>query len=104
MAALWQSFLEAPDYYDYSPWFPNPAICVRDIAGSLVTEVNARLPWNGVGTWMEETWNWISQCHYADTNLMVQPICIAVTLTLLRFFLNWILMNVRESRGIANVC
>ena len=39
----WQSFMDAPDYSEYSPWFPNPLICLRDIARTGVNEVRSKV-------------------------------------------------------------
>ena len=57
MASLIQNFLDAPDYSEYSPWFPNPLIVLRDVVRSGASEVYARLPWNGIGVWLKETWD-----------------------------------------------
>ena len=38
----WQSFMDAPGYSEYSPWFPNPLICLRDIARTGVNEAGDR--------------------------------------------------------------
>ena len=89
MAALWQSFMDAPDYYEESPAFPNPAICIRDMVVTGSREVVRRLPWNGVGVWLNETWYWISQAQYNDPSAIMMPVLIAILITLFRMTLNW---------------
>ena len=94
MASLWQSFLDSPDYSKESPVFPNPFICVRDLAISGTREALGRLPWNGVQEWLDGSWYWISRSNYNDPAVIYLPLLIAVGLTFLRLFLNWILFKV----------
>ena len=96
MASLWQSFMDAPDYFEESPWFPNPVICIRDLIRTGTSETIARLPWNGIGVWLSETWGWISASNYTDPRPILLPLLLAVLFTLLRIFLNWILFKVRQ--------
>lgn len=96
MAALWQSFLDASDYTEYSPFFPNPAICVRDMLLTFSKELYDRYPWNGIGVWFGEVWHWLMRSHLADPSIIVLPLIIAIFLTLLRIFLNWAIFRVRE--------
>ena len=94
MASLWRDFLEAPDYFKGSPWFPNPLICVRDMVITGTTETIERLPWNGVEEWLSGTWQWMTRANYDDPAVIILPILIAVFLTLLRLFLTWTVYNV----------
>ena len=94
MEGLWQSFMNAPDYYEESPVFPNPAICIRDMVLTGSREVLHRLPWNGIGVWLNETWYWMSQAQYNDPSAIVMPVVIAIVITLFRMSLNWALFYV----------
>ena len=94
MAALWESFLESPDYSDRSPWFPNPLICVRDMAITGTKETVERLPWDGLGAWANATWYWLSRAKYNDPGAILMPIMLAAMMTILRVFLNWALFKV----------
>lgn len=94
MAALLDSFLDAPDYLDGSPWFPNPIICVRDMAITGTRETIDRLPLNGLGAWLNGTWYWMSRIHYNDPAAVLLPILLATGMTILRVFLNWIVFKV----------
>jgi len=43
---LWNDFMNAPGYFEYSPWFPNPFICARDMissGGSIYLELEVYL-------------------------------------------------------------
>lgn len=96
MASMWQSFLDAPDYLERSPWFPNPLICVRDMAITGSKETINRLPWEGLGVWLNGTWYWISRAQYNDPSVFLLPIVLAIGMTILRIFLNWSLFRVRH--------
>jgi hypothetical protein len=102
MAALWDSFLEAPDYINGSPWFPNPAVCIRDMAITGTRETMNRLPWNGLGAWLNETWYWVSRASYNDPAAVLMPVLLATVMTVLRVFLNWALFRVSatEIKGV----
>jgi len=54
-----------------------------------------RLPWNGIGVWLQETSHWAHKSIYFDINCILMPLLIAVGLTILRITLNKILFNVR---------
>ena len=94
MATLLKDFLEAPDYLERSPWFPNPLICFRDMAITGTRETIERLPWDGIGQWLNGTWYWMSRAHYDDPAVIILPILLAVFLTLLRLFITWTVFNV----------
>lgn len=96
MASLWQSLVASgsSDYYDESPWFPNPFICARNIAISGSKEVFQRLPWNGVGQWLNETLDWLSQSNFSDPSIIYVPLILAIMLTLFRFVLNRLVFKV----------
>lgn len=95
MASLIQNFLNAPDYLEYSPWFPNPLIVMRDLVRTTTNEGIARLPWNGVGTWMKETWDWMTVSITLDWTVVVYPILIAILMTVVRVIANHLVLNVR---------
>lgn len=95
MAALWQGFMDAPDYFERSPLFPNPAICMRDMVISGSREVALRLPrLSGVGVWLNGTWYWMSRIQYNDPSAIMMPVLIAIIITLVRVVLNWALFKV----------
>ena len=95
MASLWQDFIDAPDYYEESPWFPNPFVCIRDIAISGTKETIHRLPWNGMEQWLNSTGYWLSRSwHHNDVSAVIVPLLIAVVMTLVRIVLNWSLFKV----------
>ena len=98
MEALWQGFMDAPDYYERSPMFPNPAVCIRDMVVTGSREVMLRLPWNGVGPWLNGTWSWMSRIQYNDPAAIMTPVLIAILITLVRVVLNWALLKVRRNR------
>jgi len=94
MASLIQNFLDAPDYFEYSPWFPNPLIVVRDMVRTGSSEVYARLPWNGMGVWLKESWGWMYTSLFLDWNVLLIPLLIAISLTLARVLTNFLLLKV----------
>ena len=94
MAQLWQDFLDAPGYLNHSPWFPNPLIAGRDMAISGYTETMNRLPWRGLGVWLDETVEWVDRSVVFELSCITMPLFIAVFLTMLRLFLNWALFTV----------
>ncbi len=89
--------MDASDYFVLSPWFPNPLIFIRDMAITGTNEFIERLPWNGIGEWCGGTWYWWSRIPYKDPTLIVLPVLLAVSLTLLRLFLNWMVFKVSEA-------
>ncbi len=94
MAQLWQDFLDAPGYFEYSPWFPNPLIAYRDMTVAGFHETVNRLPWQGIGVWLAETKDWADKTVYFDVSTVAMPLLMGVLLTLLRVILNWTLFNV----------
>lgn len=97
MALLWNSFMSAPDYFEISPWFPNPAICVRDMVITGAREVIDRMPWDGPAQWINATQYWVSRIKFNDPACILLPLLLAVILTLLRLFLTWAVYRVRWS-------
>ena len=59
-------------------------------------EIMERLPWNGLGVWLQETATWAERSVFFDMYCVLVPLLIAVLLTILRITLNWALFNVRE--------
>ena len=94
MASLLESFLDAPGYVEHSPWFPNPAICIRDMALTGTKETVQRLPLKGLGLWLNETWYWVSRAQYNDPSAILMPLLLALLLTILRWSLNAIVFRV----------
>ena len=94
MASLIQKILDAPDYSEYSPWFPNPLIVLRDMVQSGASEVYARLPWNGIGVWLKETWDQMYTTIFLDWNVFLFPLLIATAFTLVRVVANHFLLKV----------
>jgi ceramide synthetase len=93
MAFLWTWLIEAPGYVDRSPLFPNPLVCLRDISQSAAGEVFERLPWNGVETWLRETFDWLYLSWYMDWGLVMQAVGLAVVLIAIRMVLNSLLFK-----------
>lgn len=87
--SLWSS-----DYLEYSPWFPNPIRCVKDMASTGLEELYLRLPWNGLGVWLAETKDWIVQSAYVDVGVFFYPVLFAVLFTVLRELLSRALFKV----------
>ena len=100
MAELFKSFMELPGYIEYSPTFPNPLICIRDMLITGVRETIDRLPWNGVGQWLEETWDWMSLTLCLSWDVLVVPLLLAVLFTLLRVTLNHAILYVSSGRSV----
>ncbi len=94
MAQLWQDFMDAPGYFNHSPWFPNPFIAGRDMAIYGYAETVNRLPWRGVGVWLQETQEWVDKSVVFDLSCITMPLFVAVLLTMLRLFLTWALYKV----------
>ena len=90
---LWSS----DDYIEYSPLFPNPVRCVKDMAVTGMEELYLRLPWNGLGAWLTETKDWIIASAYIDTGVIFYPVLFAVLFTILREILNRALFKVGNS-------
>lgn len=88
--SLWSS----DDYIEYSPLFPNPVTCVKDMAITGMKELYQRLPWNGLGAWLTETKDWIILSANIDTGVIFFPILFAVLITILREILNKALFKV----------
>ena len=103
MATQLESFLEAPGYVEYSPWFPNPVVCIRDMALTGAEEVVQRLPLKGLGPWLNDTWYWVSRAQYNDPSAIFIPLLLALCLTILRWTLNSLLFKVSGfKRGVAH--
>ena len=90
------NFLDAPDYSGYSPWFPNPLIVLRDMVRTGSGEVYSRLPWNGIGVWLKETWDLMYTATFLDWNVLLFPLLIAIALTVTRVAANHFLLKVHS--------
>lgn len=87
-----------PKYFYHSPLFPNPIVCMRDIAITGASELYARLvPWNGIGMWMSENLDLtLILVGYVDWSTLLLPAIVGVALTLLRILLNKTLFKVNH--------
>ena len=89
-----------PTYYNYSPVFPNPLLCLKDFATYGATELNARMPWNGLGVWLAETGQWMQKTFCLDWAVVLYPLVIFAFITLARVVLNKALIHVSRKRGV----
>lgn len=88
MEAMW-AWMESPGYKEYSPLFPNPLVCIRDMAPTAAEEfVERMIPWNGLGTYIKETWKSIEISTYFDPMMVLWAMLIGVVLTGIRSLLN----------------
>eukprot|EP00731_Ephydatia_muelleri_P017773 Em0010g871a len=85
--------MSLPTYYNYSPVFPNPFVCLKELVGYGATELHARLPWNGLGVWLEETWHSMSVCVHMDWYIILLPLLFFAGITGARFVLNKVLIR-----------
>lgn len=53
-----------------------------------------RLPWNGVETWLKESWDQFYVVWYTDWGLILSAVGLAVLMTVLRLILNFALFHV----------
>lgn len=83
-----------PTYFNDSPLFPNPLVCAKDIVEYGFHEINVRLPWNGIGPWVQETLDWIQLSIRPDLNVLIWPMVICLVFTVVRVFLNRVLFTV----------
>ena len=88
------SWWSSSDYIEYSPLFPNPLKCVKDMADTGLEELYLRLPWNGLGVWLSETKDWIIASAYIDAGIFFYPLLFAVLFTILREVLNRAILKV----------
>lgn len=93
--------MSLPTYYNYSPVFPNPFVCLKELVGYGATELHARLPWNGLGVWLEETWHSMSVCVHMDWYIILLPLLFFAGITGARFVLNKVL--IRVSVGVLHI-
>jgi ceramide synthetase len=93
MALLWAWIMGNPDYLERSPFFPNPLVCARDMTQTFAYEFVERLPWNGVETWLKETWDWLYVSWYMDWGLVAWSIALAILMTVIRMILNFALFH-----------
>ncbi len=86
-----------PKYFYYSPLFPNPVICLRDIAFTGSKQVYTRLlPWNGVSAWVKETnADILTLLEHVDVDFLLLSAIVGVFLTLLRILLDKVVFQVR---------
>ena len=82
-----------PTYFNDSPLFPNPLVCAKDIVEYGFHEINVRLPWNGIGPWVQETLDWIQLSIRPDLNVLIWPMVICLVFTVVRVFLNRVLFT-----------
>ena len=94
MAQVWRAFIESPGYYNHSPWFPNPLICMRDMAARATVELVDRLPWNGVGVWLEESRQVVETTAFLDSYFIPLAITLAFLFTVVRALLDSALLKV----------
>ena len=92
------SAMSYPTYYNYSPVFPNPLLCLQDFVTYGATEFNTRLPWNGLGVWMAETAHWIRITFCLDWAIVLVPLLFFVGITAARVVLNKLLIHVSRER------
>ena len=62
--------------------------------GPTWTQVVERLPWNGVETWLKETWDWLYLSWYMDWGLVLLCVATAIVMTIIRMVLNSVLFTV----------
>ena len=70
------------------------SVCCTHSNVLVVCQVFERLPWNGVETWLHETWEWLYLCWYMDWGLIMQAVGLAVVLSFIRMILNSLLFKV----------
>ena len=70
-------------------------VSVYYTAVSFHDQVFERLPWNGVETWLRETFDWLYLSWYMDWGLVMQTVGLAVVLTAIRMVLNSLLFKVQ---------
>lgn len=87
-----------PAYYNYSPVFPNPLLCLADFATYGATELNARLPWNGLGVWLAETAHWMRITFCLDWEIVLLPLIFFAGITVARVILNKLLFHVSSQK------
>lgn len=56
-------------------------------------ETMDRLPWQGLGVWLDQTVEWVHKSVTFDMYCLLVPLMIAILLTILRISLNWALFN-----------
>lgn len=93
MSELWSWFVTAPDYFNHSPYFPNPVVCMRDMAKMGVTQGYSRFFQTPPRVFVQETLDWIRLSVYLDWQILLLPFAVAVALTVLRVVLNFLLFR-----------
>lgn len=91
MEQLQSWFQDTPDYVEYSPIFPNPVICMRDMIKIVFIESHRHLPVSGMRVWLQETADWMRLSTFFDWGIILYSLILAVCLTLLRIVLNRLL-------------
>ena len=88
---VWHSITgnPAPRYFYYSPLFPNPITCLRDIAATGSKEFYYRfIPWKG-GEWIASTYkDTVTLFSFLDITIILLPMIVAIILTLFRITFN----------------
>jgi len=85
-----------PKYFYHSPLFPNPVVCLRDIAVTGSKQVYVHLlPWNGTCEWISETSGEIvGLLGFVDGGALLLTAILGVVLTLLRIILDKVFFKV----------
>jgi hypothetical protein len=91
---MWSS----DDYIEYSPLFPNPVKCVKDMIVTGANELYLRFPWKGIGAWLTETKKWVVDSANIDAGVIFYPVLFAVLFTILRQVLTRALFRVGIKR------
>ena len=86
-------FANSPDYLSHSPLFPNPLICLRDMAEVGLVESYSRLPLKDLKVWFQETADWLRLTVFIDWNIILLPFAVAIALTVLRAVLDGLLLK-----------
>ena len=84
-------------YPHYSPLFPNPITCLRDMLGTAAGELRTRLV-----AWEGGVWSWLWDCvrltaetsRYADWSVWLLPVSIAVAFIFTRIALDNLVLKV----------
>ena len=94
------SWWSSSDYIQYSPLFPNPWKCAKDMVITGAEELYSRFPWKGVGVWLMEAKDNIIASANIDAGIFLYPLFFAVFFTVLRVFLNWAIFKVNYGKKI----
>lgn len=84
----WSWLGNGSDYMVRSPLFPNPLVCVSNMAETASKEFIGRMPWWNWGEWLEETWGWCELTVDIDPMMVIWAAVICVVLTAVRAVLD----------------